>query len=288
MTPTVTLLNKLGRNKDKSIDKARSLLTKETLFAQKRLTKFVVNQYLPNLDVSDGVIKNTNANIVKANNIGKLTSFVNNEINKTLEKLYLQSFKDIGSKSVDYFNEFNLAPKQRAAILKRNRQLVRIFVSGLFDNNQLVADVANTASKAVVSGLPYGDLKEAIEGQVNGVGGRKGAIERYHYNNGFDEIQAYSRNLDNNFSEKLSLNYAIYTGGEIKTTRSFCDSRNGKVFNREEIEDMGKLQWQGKKPNNNIFTDMGGYNCRHYWNWISYELAKRLRPDVPKSKFDKR
>lgn len=288
MTPTVTLLNKLGRNKDKSIDKAKSSLTKETLLAQKRLTKFIVNQYLPNLDVSDGVIKNTNANIVKANNIGRLTSFVNNEINKSLEKRYLQSFKDIGSKSVDYFNEFNITPKQRAAILKRNRQLVRIFVSGLFDNNQLVADVANTTSKAVVSGLPYSDLKEAIEGQINGVDGRKGAIERYHYNNGFDEIQAYSRNLDNNFSEKLSLNYAIYTGGEIKTTRAFCDSRNGKVFNREEIEEMGKLQWQGKKPDNNIFTDMGGYNCRHYWNWISYELAKRLRPDVPKSKLDKR
>lgn len=288
MTLTVTLLNKLGRNKDKSIDKAKKSLTKETLLAQKRLTKFVVNQYLPNLDVSDGVIKNTNANIVKANNIGKLTSFINNEINKTLEKRYLQSFKDIGSKSVDYFNEFNITPKQRAAILKRNRQLVRIFVSGLFDNNQLVADVANSTSKAVVSGLPYSDLKEAIEGQINGVDGRKGAIERYHYNNGFDEIQAYSRNLDNNFSKKLSLNYAIYTGGEIKTTRSFCDSRNGKVFNREEIEEMGKLQWQGKKPDNNIFTDMGGYNCRHYWNWISYELAKRLRPDVPQSKFDKK
>ena len=93
MTLTVTLLNKLGRNKDKSIDKAKKSLTKETLLAQKRLTKFVVNQYLPNLDVSDGVIKNTNANIVKANNIGRLTSFVNNEINKSLEKRYLQSTK---------------------------------------------------------------------------------------------------------------------------------------------------------------------------------------------------
>ena len=287
MAPTITQLTKLGKSKDKSITKGQRSLLSQTVASQKRLTGFLVDQYLPNLDVANGLIKNTNANITKANNIGKLKSFLRNEINKELESNYLKSFGEIGSKSVDYYKDFGMLPKQRTAILKRNRQLVRIFVASLFDNNDIANSLASTTSKAVVSAIPYADLRNAIDAQVNGVDGKMGAIERYHYQNGYDQLQAYSRNLDNNFSEKLKLNYAIYTGGEIKTTRSFCDARNGKVFTREEIEEMGNLQWQGKKPNNNIFTDMGGYNCRHYWNWISYELAKRLRPDVSRSDYDK-
>ena len=124
--------------------------------------------------------------------------------------------------------------------------------------------------------------------QVEGKGKKFGLIESYHYNNGFNEFQDYSRGLDAEFAKALDLNYAIYAGGEIKTTRTFCDQHNGKVYNREEIEELGEDNWQGKKDNNNIFIDAGGYNCRHNWDFISYQLAKRIRPDIERSKYDKK
>jgi len=78
----------------------------------------------------------------------------------------------------------------------------------------------------------------------------------------------------------------LYQGGEIKGTRSFCESRTGKVFNRETIESWQNLEWQGKKKGHNIIIDAGGYNCRHYYDWVSYALARRLDPDIEKSKYD--
>ena len=86
----------------------------------------------------------------------------------------------------------------------------------------------------------------------------------------------------------LNLNYAIYAGGKIKTTREFCLSRSGKVYNRETIEGWNSQEWQGKIEGGDVLIDAGGYNCRHDYDWISYELAKRINKDIQKSTYDKK
>ena len=92
--------------------------------------------------------------------------------------------------------------------------------------------------------------------------------------------------MSNEYANQLQLNYFIYQGGEIKTTRAFCEERNGNVYTREEGASWNSLQWEGQKEGNNIFIDGGGYNCRHYLDWISYELAKQLRPNIERSTYD--
>lgn len=101
------------------------------------------------------------------------------------------------------------------------------------------------------------------------------------------------RETNNNFATDLKLDYAIYQGGEIKTTRPFCLERNGKVFSREEIERFGTSrdqfggytnksqgQFQGKTKIYDPFEDLGGYNCRHFYSWISERMAFAMRPDL--------
>ena len=115
-----------------------------------------------------------------------------------------------------------------------------------------------------------------------------GLIEGYQYRNGIEEFQTYTRGLDEQFSKALKLNYAIYAGTEIKTTRHFCDSRINNVYNRETINSWNDLEFQGKKKNHIMVIDLGGYNCRHDLNWVTYELAKRIDKDIEKSTFDKK
>ena len=68
--------------------------------------------------------------------------------------------------------------------------------------------------------------------------------------------------------------------------------RHGKLFSREEIEKFGTPQdqyggytnksegeFQGKTDPYNPFIDMGGYNCRHQYRWISEDLAKNIEPE---------
>ena len=87
-----------------------------------------------------------------------------------------------------------------------------------------------------------------------------------------------------------------YTGGEIDTTRPFCEARNGKYFHKKEIEawgsgknagDVGGIKkdgtWDGQiegTTESTIFTFRGGWNCRH--QIIAVSISQ-----VPKSVIDR-
>jgi hypothetical protein len=84
----------------------------------------------------------------------------------------------------------------------------------------------------------------------------------------------------NESRKKLGLRFAIYQGGLRDDSRQFCIERNGKCYSESEIQKWEKLDFQGKSENYNPFYDCGGANCIHRLDWISDELAKRLRPDL--------
>jgi hypothetical protein len=45
------------------------------------------------------------------------------------------------------------------------------------------------------------------------------------------------------------------------------------------------LNWEGKPETGyNALIDCGGYNCRHRLDWVSDQMARRLRPDLFKNK----
>jgi hypothetical protein len=80
-------------------------------------------------------------------------------------------------------------------------------------------------------------------------------------------------------NEELGIEYFQYLGGEIPTTRPFCEHREGQIFHRKEIEAWGNGDnsagindivdgtWSGRidgTDSRSIFTFVGGWNCRHY------------------------
>ncbi|MFN7912865.1 MAG: hypothetical protein ACK5QC_13670 [Bacteroidota bacterium] len=80
-------------------------------------------------------------------------------------------------------------------------------------------------------------------------------------------------------NETLDIQWYEYLGGEIPTTRPFCQHREGQIFHRKEIEAWGDGKnsagikdiqdgvWAGRidgTDSKSIFTFVGGWNCRHY------------------------
>ena len=78
--------------------------------------------------------------------------------------------------------------------------------------------------------------------------------------------------------EQLDIQWFRYLGGEIDTTRPFCMHREGEIFHKKEIESWGDGKnsggindieggtWDGRIEGTNsvtIFTNLGGWNCRH-------------------------
>ena len=289
MPPTVTELRKKARERAALLRKSEAGLLAKASAMQRRLNAYVLNYFLPSLDINENnTIKNTNANLKKANKAAGLKRFIKKVVNVAMFDYYDKQFKSLTNKTVDYFAPFNPTEAAQKRILNRGETITEGFINDLFDNNQVANDIQQTIKKGIISGQNVTQLKSVLTDQIKGKENKFGLLENYHYKNGTDELQKYTRELDQNFSEAAALNYAIYAGGEINTTRDFCDQRNGKVFNRETILSWNTTpaNWAGRKEDNNILVDLGGYNCRHNLDWISYELAKRIDPNIEKSKYD--
>jgi hypothetical protein len=83
-------------------------------------------------------------------------------------------------------------------------------------------------------------------------------------------LSGFYRALTVSKSEELGLDLFVYLGPEDEVTREFCAERVGKVYSREEID-----RWDNGQGLD-VWTYLGGYNCRHQLSPISLEDAERL------------
>lgn len=255
--------------------------------SQSRLNAYVLNELLPSLDIENGRVKSTTSNLRKASQLKGLKKFLRNVVNASMYDYYGNQFNNVSKGSKRYYGLFETPKAAEDRIKTKGEILTSGFLDSLFDKNEITQAIQSTIVNGVNTGQRTAELKNLLTEQIKGKEEKFGLIEAYHYKNGRDEFQAYSRTLDNEYSTVLDLNYAIYAGGEMNTTRTFCTERAGNVYNRETILSWNDENWQGKKENNNILIDLGGYNCRHDLDFISYALAKRINPGIEKSKFDK-
>ena len=108
-----------------------------------------------------------------------------------------------------------------------------------------------------------------------------GSIVGYWRQYAYDTY-AKVREVDNlHFADELKLDWFVYQGGIIKTSRTFCIRKNGKVFSREEAQRdwpkdptlIDKKHLATYKP----LIDRGRNNCRHFLMWITEERANELK-----------
>jgi len=287
-SPKLTELSKIARKRSALLRSSEKGLLDKASSLEVKLNDYILKVLLPSLDIKNGKILNSNANLKFTNSSTGLKKFIKDVVNSAMFDFYDKQFNGLTGATEQYYNKFEPTAAQEKAILERGQLIINGFVDDLFDNNQIAKALQQTIRNGITSSQSLVDVGKLLTEQIEGKEDKFGLIKSYHYQNGYDQFQAYSRGLDEQFSQALNLNYAIYAGGEIRTTRVFCDERAGNVYNRETILSWDDLDWQGKKANNNILIDLGGYNCRHDLDWISYQLAKRIDPSIEKSEFDKK
>lgn len=92
-------------------------------------------------------------------------------------------------------------------------------------------------------------------------------LQRYLGQIANDAVNEFSRSYINAYAEDLGLEWYLYEGKPISSSREFCTKRANKIYHRSEIEKWPQEKWNGKIPQTNsvtIFYFAGGYNCRHY------------------------
>ena len=251
---------------------------------------------LAEMDVdATGNIRQTEDNIRR---IGLITE----ELNKVLAggeyKDAVQSFlssidegvqltDDIAKKIDSNFQPDNVQ-KQLLAISKQNA-INAFFGSGLRDNvtvpflEQLTANVAARA--------PLREATKALQGVIEGTETTDGRLLANVRTTANTAQAIADRSYAAAVNEELGIEYFQYLGGEIPTTRPFCEHREGAIFHRKEIEawgdgknsaginDIRNGTWDGRiegTDSKSIFTFVGGWNCRHF-------LVPVIKQKVPAS-----
>lgn len=82
------------------------------------------------------------------------------------------------------------------------------------------------------------------------------------------QLAAFQRSVSLQKGEQLGLDYFLYAGGLIKTSRPFCQERAGKIFSVAEAKTWDNGQGLP------VIPYLGGWNCRHTMVFMDLEKAK--------------
>ena len=266
---------------DKLIDKLINVALSRVVRVERLLYSILMDYLIDNLTIKDDKIVYNTSNI---NAIKALERKIERRMSQPLEKVKDTLSKGIGrvvnqTQNITHSHAPGVSKQVTQVIVSKILNHAATTLNQKVDLQAAYAELKQTALSELekYDGISLRELRKVLEVKIK----RKGLVRRYWSRWIHDIYSQYQRVAANEVRTGLGLRFARYQGGVIDNTRSFCKERNRKVFHVSEIEDWKLLSWKGKPESGyNPFYDCGGYNCRHRLDWISDELAFRLRPEL--------
>lgn len=264
----------------------------EILADQENLLKQILKE-LKSFEIKDGKIINNLRNKSVLQKIDQVMArFRANEGNKIIQNI-VDGANKLSRLNQEYYQTISSLKKVKDLQLVVQKEIAAQLgydAKGNLLDGGLLRSVAsdktidnvikNYIRKSIIVEQQIDDFKENFSMFLIGDEKKSGIVEQQFKKTTGDVFAQVDRLNGYVYSNALDLKYAIYEGGLIETSREFCIVRNGKVFTMDEIMEFDPKV--AKPPNYNPIIDLGGYKCRHHLNWIGYELAVRLRPDLQK------
>lgn len=244
------------------------------------------------LDIENGSFEMTESNLLKIQQI-------ENELSAVLRSREYMNALDIFSK------EFNIQKQKNDSYFKKafpdifkettlSNQIVRNSqkaaiqaLAGSTAEQKLIEPVKKQIEYAISTGASLKETSNQIDVLINGSEDRDGVYSKYSKQVSWDSFAISDRSYTNIISEDLDVEWFLYSGGEVRETRCFCEERNGNYYHYKEIEawgrgeDLGECnigdgRWAGQAIGTNektIFILAGGYNCKHSMMPVSITLV---------------
>lgn len=263
----------------KEIEKIEKQIIQKYKRLDETLYKIVMDYLSDNLSIKDDTIKSTLSNVGVINAIQKKFNEKATPILKNIKDFIVKSIKTIIIKGAEDMAEYSpeaVASGREIAELMA-RQAVKTITANLTLEKtfaEIKGNIIGMMSRP--GGIALKDLRKTLESKII----EKGITRTQFLSWTMNVFMQYQRAGSNDVRKKLKLKYAIYQGGIMNNTRDFCLERNGKVYSEKEIETWTDVDFPEKWDPYNPFTDCGCYNCRHRLDWISDELAEKMRPEL--------
>lgn len=170
------------------------------------------------------------------------------------------------------------ATTYEVAVLELSKkQTVKYLLEAPMDS-AFITPIEDLLTTNIQSGASFTQTIKDIRAFIEDKGDEGGKLAQYSKQIAYDSFAVSDRTYLSERADALGFEWYIYSGGELPTTRPFCDARRGKYFHKKEVEswvtDSGseesnpkpRKEWAGQFEGTNkqtIFDLAGGYNCRH-------------------------
>jgi hypothetical protein len=264
MTP-----NQLSQELDDLILAAISSYEKSIISVQNKLYDSVLLR-LKDLELSEGYIKQNayNRKIIREVQ-AEFDNVIQNSKYIPATRNYLLVIPKINSLTTEYFQTISESFQPNKQFLKSLQGQTIKNINDLILNDGLQANVKiplnQILEQNVSSGGSYTGMVKQVQDYIKG-GEHEGQLLKYVKTYTTDALFSYSRSYMEAVTADLKLDWYLYSGGIIDTTREFCEHRTGNYYHRREIESWADLEWKGKRPGttkSSIFIFLAGWNCRH-------------------------
>jgi hypothetical protein len=237
-----------------------------------------IERLVSTLETENGQILLNDRNMSIIENINQTIKNIifTEEYEKNLTS-FIGEFNTQANLSNDYFqivlDDFEVKPVYKSLLKSTQRNAIQLLNDDAF-SQVLINPIKETLESSIVNNVSFADtitnLRYIIEGDETVDGRLISHVKRVAY----DSFAVSDRSYTNTIATDLGLEFYRYSGGEIETTRCFCDERAGKFYHKKEIEGWGEgvgvgscgFPWQGMNTNTDkatIFFYAGGYNCKH-------------------------
>jgi hypothetical protein len=237
-----------------------------------------IEKLVSTLETKDGQILLNDRNMAIIENINQTIKDIifTDEYEKNLTS-FIGEFNTQAKLSNEYFqvilDDFEVKPVYKSLLKSTQRNAIQLLNDDAF-SQVLINPLKETLESSLVNNVSFADtitnLRYIIEGDETVDGRLLSHVKRVAY----DSFAVSDRSYTNTIATDLGLEFYRYSGGEIETTRCFCDERAGKYYHKKEIEGWGEgvgvgscgFPWAGMNTNTDkatIFFYAGGYNCKH-------------------------
>lgn len=269
------------------VNKLSSALENRVKDSELELFREVLDEFVDKLDRKDGKIENNSRNRQLLQTLDKVFSDFALSNGVAIASSIVKGVSEIFNFNNQYYSAFEseakLVPisKEVKSTLEgwlgmdsKGNLTENGYLSNLIQDTTVRNQIKDLVVKSIVSGNGLTETRQQLKQTIVGDKENLGAMQKHYRNFVYDTFSQVDRTAAKITADKLQLNYAIYEGGLIETSRPFCKKHNGNVYSRAEIAEFDPKT--AKQPNYNPFTDLGGYGCRHHLNWIPDLLAQAL------------
>lgn len=278
------------------LDKREKILQGKVDSLSVKLFDKIFNEYLSQLEQSEGKILNNDKNIRAVTGLNKIYSQFNKEENIPVVKNFVSDLQGITPLNEVYFKTITDKPTSeptKRAITEVNRMLgvnydgsLRKdgFTEKFIKDDQLLKSIKKETLKAITKRQGFQQFKESLKVKIEGETGKplSGGLQQYYRNYAYDTFQKVDRVNADVFAKELGLIYFFWAGGKIATSRNLCIHANAKIFNVLQVK---KMTYENLRPEYrdgitkewNPVIDLGMWGCRHRKDFISDESAAKQR-----------